>query len=118
MGEAYLTQTPVTDYKLVGYTGIGPLYSGTYTVPLRDIDLGFAPVLIQLLGYTGGSLNSYGQFGGSLMQGQICLGPSNTPYIKLVGNILSVCSWTYTANGGFFFQANDAGKEYRVLAFK
>ena len=116
MGEAYLIPSiPSSDVKTTYYVGTGPIYTNTYTISLREVDLGVTPSSVSLMGYSGNSLNTYGGFIGSISQGSSCIGPGSSEYIKLEGSKLYVCSWTYTANGGFQFYANNPGVVYLVL---
>lgn len=118
MGEAILVPSLPIDsssgnVKTFTYTGNGPVYSGTYSVTLRELDLGVTPKSVTVLGY--GMGGNYGGFTGAVMQGASHNGPSNVPYIRLSGSKLYVCSWTYTANAGFYFYANTPDVVYVLL---
>lgn len=119
MGEAYLIPSipsiPSSDVKTIYYVGTGPIYTNTYDISLREVDLGDTPSSISLIGYSGNNLHNYGRFMGSISQGSSCMGPGSPEYIKLEGSKLYVCSWTYQANAGFQFYANNPNAVYIVM---
>ena len=118
MGEAYLSSRGSNDYlSVIYYVGNGPIYESTYSAPRREIPLGISPKAIQLLGYTGNSLDIHGGFTGTIFQGEK-FSLSSLAYIELSGSTLYVMSLVYTANAGFQFHGNDPGANYSVIILR
>lgn len=127
MADAIIHSVNDTSYlqmQFDSYVGKGPTLKDTYTlsnVLVKTFDR--EPKYIQIYGITGNGNIKDGE-SGFLEQGQkIYGGPNNngsnakTPVLHLDGKNLYAMSWTYTANGGFYFYANNSGTTYRILVY-